>query len=95
MKIVYLSKTYEDLEWFYFYYEKVFFAGKNNAQKSFYSIEEILEKNPNIGVEINKGLRKLKIPKTPFSLIYRLNSKENVIEVLRVWDDRKNPKKTI
>ncbi len=93
MKIVYLSKTCEDLEWFYFYYEKVFFAGKNNAQKNFYSIEEILEENPNIGVEIGRGLRKLNIPKTPFSLIYRLNSTENVIEVLRIWDNRKKPEK--
>ncbi len=93
MKIVYLSRTCEDLEWFCFYYEKVFFAGKDNAQKKIYSIEEILEENPNIGVKTGRGLRKLNMPKTPLSLIYRLNSTENVIEVLGIWDNRKRPEK--
>ena len=86
MKIIFLDSTYDDFEWFYEYYSSVFTQGSNNALKQFDLINELLSLNPLLGVVDEEGLRKLTIPKTPFSYYYRV--KDIQIEILRVWDDR-------
>ena len=91
MKIIFLDSTYDDLEWFYEYYSSVFPQGSNNALKQFDLINELLSLNPLLGVVSEEGLRKLTIPKTPFSYYYRVTNTN--IEVLRVWDDRREGNK--
>ena len=86
MKIIFLDSTYDDLEWFYEYYGSVFPQGSNIALKQFDLINELLSLNPLLGTVDEEGLRKLTIPKTPFSYYYRVTDIQ--IEILRVWDDR-------
>ena len=87
MKILFLDSTYDDLEWFHQYYSLVFPEGLESALKQFDSINELLVLNPLLGVLDEEGLRKFTIPKTPFSYYYRITNTH--IEVLRVWDDRR------
>jgi len=86
MKIIFLDSTYDDLEWIYEYYGSVFPQGSNIALKQFDLINELLSLNPLLGTVDEEGLRKLTIPKTPFSYYYRVTDIQ--IEILRVWDDR-------
>ena len=86
MKIIFLDSSYDDLEWFYEYYSSVFPQGANSALKQFDLINELLSLNPLLGAVDEEGLRKLTIPKTPFSYYYRVIDIQ--IEILRVWDDR-------
>lgn len=87
MKIIFLDSTQNDLEWFHQYYSLVFPEGLDNALKQFDRINELLGLNPLLGVLSEEGLRKFAIPKTPFSYYYRVTNTH--IEVLRIWDDRK------
>ncbi len=87
MKIIFLETTQDDLEWFYHYYSVVFPEGLNSALKQFDSINDLLSSNPYVGTLDHKNLRKFTIPRTPFSYFYRVT--ETHIEVLRVWDDRR------
>ena len=88
MKIVYLPTCAPDFAWFNHYYTNVFPAGEPNAQKQFVAIERSLGANPFIGhpTESFDELRELHIPRTPFTLYYRVTDTQ--IEVLRLWDER-------
>lgn len=89
MRLVFLESALEDLEWMRYYYEKVFFQGRINAQKQFKQVQSLILDNPNIGHTTHKkGVREFSIPRTPFSYIYRI--KPNQIEILRVWDERRD-----
>lgn len=89
MQLVYLPSTVEDFEWFKRYYSEVFPQGLASAQKQFFAIETLLKENPNIGRKTDfKSVRELGITRTPFSIIYRV--KTNRIEVLRIWDNRRD-----
>ena len=89
MKVVYLESTQNDLLWFHEYYTAVFPEGANEALKKYKFIENLLADNPYIGKPYpDEDARKLVIPKTPFSYIYRVNG--DCVEILRVWDDRQH-----
>lgn len=89
MKILYLDDAVNDLVWFHQYYTTTFPDGASNAFIQFDAMEEILANNPFIGKTVEKGIKKLHIPNTPFSYIYRV---EDEIQILRLWDERRNPK---
>lgn len=90
MKLLYLDTTTQDIAWISHYYEQVFPEGRLAFRKHFYAMEELLKENPLLGVrhELFKGVRELRIYKTPFSFIYRV--KNDHIEVLRIWDQRRD-----
>ena len=89
MNIIYLESSQDSLEWFYKYYSSVFPEGSENAYEHYKIIESLLSENPYIGkLTGDEDARKLKIPNTPFSYIYRI--KNEYIEILTVWDDRQN-----
>ncbi len=88
MRIVFLLKALDDLKWFFQYYEIIFPQGREHAQKQYHSIKTLIKKNPYIGHLTNiDEVREFPIPKIPFSFIYRV--KQEQIEVLRVWDERR------
>lgn len=90
MKLIYLDSTKPDLAWFRAYYGSVFPEGAAPAATRYVKTIDILQSNPYIGRPIGQdGLRKLSIPKTPFSVFYRVT--EDHIEVVRVWDQRAEP----
>ena len=88
MKIVYLPSTVQDISWFRNYCISVFPAGDDNAKKQFFAMEQSLRANPYLGhpAESHEGVRELHIPRTPFTVIYRITDVQ--IEVLRLWDER-------
>lgn len=90
MRIKFLESALEDLRWFRLYYESIFPQGLKKAQKQYYSTKGLLKENPHIGhvTDERDGVREFSIPNIPFSFIYRVG--EDVIEVLRVWDERQN-----
>lgn len=87
MRVVFLSSTAEDLLWFRNYYTTVFPQGDSRAQGQIRNICQLLASNPHMGQlgEVS-GTREMHIPKTPFTLIYRVTAQH--IEVLRLWDQR-------
>ena len=63
-----------------------FARGSIQGQKT---VENILGSNPEIGHPTEwDRVREFSIPNIPFSVIYRI--KEGRIEVLRLWDERRN-----
>lgn len=56
-----------------------------------YTTEMLMEEHPLIGKQLlnHPKLRAMQIPKTPFTFIYRVT--ETHIEILRVWDQRRDP----
>jgi len=88
MNIVYLPSTKDDLIWFHHYYTQVFPEGSEKALSKFDAMAEILKVNPFVGSKTKGEVRKLTIPKTPFSYIYQVTATQ--IEILRIWDDRKD-----
>lgn len=88
MRIVLLQDALLDLAWFRQYYTSVFPEGNENARKQFANIKQALSDNPFLGHprESHKGVRELHIPRTPFTVIYRVTDVQ--IEVLRLWDER-------
>lgn len=92
MKLIYLASTTPDLVWFRAYYRSAFPEGAANAGLRFIKTIDILRSNPYIGRPIGQdGLRKLSVPRTPFSIFYRLT--EDHIEVVRIRDQRADPEK--
>lgn len=87
MKIVYLSSAILDLIWFRRYYKVVFPEGRRKALQQLKAIERLLIDNPSLG-QRSGNAREFPISKTPFSIIY--NATPDVIEVLRVWDQRRS-----
>ncbi len=70
------------------YYAHVFPDGAKRAAEQYERMCSILRVHPLIGraVEDMADVRELSIPRTPFSIIYRVG--EDQIEVLRIWDQR-------
>lgn len=88
MKLVFLPSTRSDLAWMRTYYTQVFPDGAKRAAEQYHRASGIARDNPLVGhpVEDIGDIREFSIPRTPFSLIYRVV--EDRIEVLRVWDQR-------
>lgn len=88
MKLVYLEEAAQDIAWFRYYYRSVFPEGSAKARAHLKAIQQTLAANPYAGhpSETRPDLRELSIPRTPFTLIYRITQTQ--IEVLRLWDDR-------
>lgn len=62
------------------------------AQKQFHSTKGLIKNNPYIGHLIqDNNIMEFSIHKTPFSFIYLIRGE--VIEVLRVWDERQDREK--
>ncbi|KZY33888.1 hypothetical protein A3731_19775 [Roseovarius sp. HI0049] len=88
MKIVFLESTVRDIQWFRYYYQSVFPEGSAKARARLRAIQSALAANPYIGQpsETRADIRDLPIPRTPFTLIYRVTPDR--IEILRLWDNR-------
>ena len=88
MKLVFLPSTRSDLLWMRTYYSRVSPEGARRAADQYRRVSSILRDNPLVGrpVEELEGVREFSIPRTPFSVIYRVV--DDRIEVLRVWDQR-------
>jgi plasmid stabilization system protein ParE len=92
MRLAYLDSAKPDLAWFQVYYSSIFPEGAAQATARYVNTIDILVRNPYIGRPIGQdGLRRLPIPKTPFSVFYRIV--EDFIEIVRVWDQRRDPEK--
>jgi plasmid stabilization system protein ParE len=91
MKLVFLPEAAKSLMWFRRYYELVFPAGASLAIKQFNMMKQILRDHPFIGQPIEgRESRIYHIPRTPFSVIYRV--RDDRIEVLTLFDNRSDPK---
>jgi hypothetical protein len=89
MQVKFLASSLNDLKWFRYYYESVFPQGLEKAQKQFHSTKGLIKESPYIGHVIqNDNILEFSIPNIPFSFIYRI--KGEVIEILRVWDERQD-----
>ena len=88
MQLVFLPSTRSDLVWMRTYYTRIFANGAKRAAEQYFRACGVIRKNPLIGhpVERLAGVREFSIPRTPFSLIYRVINDR--IEVLRIWDQR-------
>lgn len=89
MKIVFLEDTTQDIQWFRYYYRSVFPEGSARAGAHLKAIQMTLAANPYAGhpSDANREVRELSIPRTPFTLIYRVTPTR--IEILRLWDTRR------
>ncbi|WP_271951024.1 type II toxin-antitoxin system RelE/ParE family toxin [Ruegeria faecimaris] len=90
MKIVFLDDTARDIQWFRYYYTSVFPEGSKKARAQLKAIQLTLAANPYAGHPSDTGrdVRELSVPRTPFTLIYRVMPTQ--IEVLRLWDTRQS-----
>jgi len=77
-----------------------FIARKNSAAAERIGLELValifaLDELPGRGAPVKKrpGLRK--IAHRHYLVIYRINEAQNLVEVIRVWDARQDPKKLI
>lgn len=88
MRIVYLEDAAQDILWFRHYYKAVFPEGSPRARATLKAIQTTLAANPYAGhrSDSHKDVRELVIPRTPFTLVYRVRPDQ--IEVLRLWDNR-------
>ena len=88
MKIVFLDTAIPDIQWFRFYYRSVFPDGSAKARAQLQAMQALLAANPYAGHPCDTGqpVRELTIPRTPFTLIYRVTATR--IEILRLWDSR-------
>ena len=88
MKIVFLEEAARDIQWFRYYYRSVFPQGSARARAHLLAIQKTLAANPYAGHpgETGRNVRELTVPRTPFTLIYRVTPVQ--IEILRLWDNR-------
>jgi plasmid stabilization system protein ParE len=88
MKIVFLEDAAQDIQWFRFYYQSIFPEGSKSARSNLKAIQLTLAANPYAGhpSDAREDVRELSVPRTPFSLIYRVTPDQ--IEILRLWDAR-------
>lgn len=88
MNVVFLPSTRIDLLWMRTYYARIFPGGAKHAAEQYHRASRVVQGNPLVGhpVEGMEGVREFSIPRTPFSIIYRVA--DNRIEVLRVLDQR-------
>lgn len=90
MRIVFLPTTAPDFEWITEYYLSVLPEGGPNAYRRLDRALSNLSDNPRLGKAIaGSGYRQYSVPRTPFSLIYRIG--DDAIEIWHVWDQRSNP----
>lgn len=88
MKLVYLPTAFSDVVWMRRYYRDVFPQGAKKAREHLFAIERLIMENPHIGQPFRAG-REIPITRTPFTMIYRVRG--DTIEVVHVWDARRNP----
>jgi plasmid stabilization system protein ParE len=87
--VVFQPTATADVRWFSRYYHIVFKAGELKGKARLAAMLKVLAANPNIGHLTGPAdEREIFIPKTPFSLIYRLRGDR--IEILRLWDLRRD-----
>ena len=87
MRVLLSRSALTDLAWFRAYYKSVFPEGENNAIAQLNKIIRLLETNPYLGKpSAVKGRREFHVPRTPFTLVYRVT--EENIEIVRFWDER-------
>lgn len=88
MKIVFLESAAQDIQWFRYYDQSIFPEGSAKARDRLKAIQTTLAANPYIGQPSDtvKTVRAFSIPRTPFTLIYRVTASQ--IEVFRLWDTR-------
>ncbi|NUH65494.1 type II toxin-antitoxin system RelE/ParE family toxin [Sulfitobacter sp. S0837] len=88
MKIVFLEDTMQDIQWFRYHYQSVFPEGSAKARAHLKAIQKTLTVNPYAGQpsDAREDVRELSVPRTPFTLIYRVTPSQ--IEILRLWDAR-------
>lgn len=92
MKVIFLQTADEDVRWYARYYHSAFPEKRGNARRQMARALSVLAQNPHIGHPFaDTELREYAIPRTPFSLIYRVAAKH--IEILRLWDGRANPER--
>ena len=90
MRIVFLPTTAPDFEWITEYYLSVFPEGGPNAYRRLDRALSNLSDNPRLGKAIaGSSYRQYTVPRTPFSLIYRIG--DEAIEIWHIWDQRSNP----
>jgi plasmid stabilization system protein ParE len=90
VEIVYLPSTRDGLAWLRRYHATVFPAGSARAKRQFHAVERLLREHPEAGHPTPvEGVRRLVIPKTPFTRVYRVTAER--IEILEVRDDRRPP----
>lgn len=90
MKIVFLPTTAPDFEWITDYYLSVFPEGGPKAYRNLERALSNLSDNPHLGKIIARTVyRQYSVPRTPFSLIYRIG--EDATEILHIRDQRSNP----
>ena len=91
MQVIYLQSARRDIEWVDAYYTSTFPEGRANMRSQMYAAETLLEEHPHIGRKMldHSGLRELQITKTSFAFVYRVANTH--IEILRVWDQRRDP----
>jgi plasmid stabilization system protein ParE len=90
MKIVFLPTTAADFDWITDYYLSVFPEGGPRAYRRLDRALSNLSDNPRMGKPIARTeYRQYSVPRTPFSLIYRIG--DEAIEILHIWDQRSNP----
>lgn len=88
MRIVFLESAIQDVQWFRYYYRSVFPEGSAKARAQLKAIQVTLAANPYAGHpnDARNTLREFSIPRTPFTLVYRVTPTQ--IEILRLWDTR-------
>jgi plasmid stabilization system protein ParE len=88
MKVVYLETARDDILWFREYYESAFSSGQANARAQLLRTEALIVEFPKIGHSVDHAheVFEYHIPKTPFSMIYRIV--QNEIQILRLYDQR-------
>ena len=88
MKIVFLEDTARDIQWFRYYHMSVFPEGSERARAQLKAIQLTLAANPYAGhpSDTCRDIRELSVPRTPFTLIYRVMPDQ--LEILRFWDTR-------
>ena len=92
MRVTFQPSAIEDLEWYRRYYETVFPKGARRVAEHFDQVIGTLTANPEAGRPSQRDptAREWPVYRTPFLLIYRVTPAR--IEVLRVWDNRRDPK---
>jgi len=88
VRIEFLATSEDGLRWMLRYYARVFPEGRKNARIHYEDAKRLLRDNPFDGhlYEDWAEVRELKIPRTPFSIIYTLS--DDVIYVIDIRDQR-------
>jgi plasmid stabilization system protein ParE len=88
MKVIFLASSAADVKWFTRYYRLIFPAGSPRARAWLERSLLLLSENPRAGRPTPDGSREYSVPKTPFSVVYRIA--DDRIEVLGLSDKRAN-----